>query len=98
MERVEYSFHTRVLDGGCGRGYCTANIDTELGIWTITGGTGAAAGRFRGGQFRTRGGRVDVPSRTAPVTYLPAAPIGLFTHLILRQTTAASAGGQLINW
>src|SRR5580698_7382641 len=61
MERVEYSFHTRVLDGGCGRGYCTANIDTELGIWTIRGVTGVAAGRFRGGQFGTRGGRVDVP-------------------------------------
>jgi hypothetical protein len=103
VERIWIPFLTGVLDGGVERGYCTANIDTELGIWTITGGTGAppqaisslgtlaAAGRSRGSWIRTRGDGIDG-------LFPPSICPSFSTSNPQTKEQQFSAGGQLLNW
>jgi hypothetical protein len=80
-----------VLDGEVGRRYFTANIGTELGMSTITGGTGAAAGRSRGGWVQTLDERAGgfFPQRIS-------SSFSTSNPQIKQQQL--SAGGQLLNW
>lgn len=94
------SFHTTVLDGGVERRYFTANIDTELGIWTITGG---ARGLRREGcaaaWVRTRGGWGDVLPQLSNCVLRQLSNCDLFsTSNPQTKEQQFSAGGQLLNW
>jgi hypothetical protein len=80
-----------VLDGAVERGYCTANIGNLLGISAITGGTGPAAGKERGGLVRDRDGQADGDVPQSIWTYFSTSNPQV-------KSTAVSAGGQFLNW